>query len=75
MSRASAGVLAGAPRWRQVAAVEDSITEFAFRGDDLFLLSTRDAPNGRVLRTSLSAPDLARATEAVAAERGRSSSG
>jgi prolyl oligopeptidase len=62
-----ADVLAGAPDWQAVAGVEDSITDFTFRGDDLYLLSTRDAPNGRMLRTSLSAPDLQGADE-VAAE-------
>lgn len=61
-----ADVLSGAPNWRKVAGVDDSITDFAFRGEDLFLLSTKGAPNGRVLRTSLSAPGLANAAEVVA---------
>jgi prolyl oligopeptidase len=60
-----ADVLAGKPQWKRVCGVEDEVTGFAFRADELFLLSTRDAPNARVLRTSLSAPDLARAAVSV----------
>ncbi len=60
-----ADVLAGAPQWKRVCGVEDEVTGFAFRADELFLLSTLDAPNGRVLRTSLSAPDLAKAAVSV----------
>lgn len=60
-----ADVLAGKPLWQRVCGVEDEVTGFAFGADTLFLLSTRDAPNARVLRTSLSAPDLAKAAVAV----------
>lgn len=61
-----ADVLAGRPRWQRVCTVEDEVTGFAFRGDELFLLSTRGAPNARVLRTALSAPAIAQAQVAVA---------
>jgi len=60
-----ADVLASKPQWKRVCGVEDEVTGFAFRADELFLLSTRDAPNARVLRTSMSAPDLAKAAVAV----------
>ena len=58
-------VLANQPQWRKVCDVADEVTGFAFRGDELFLQTTRDAPNAKVLRTKLSAPDLARATTVV----------
>ena len=51
----------GRPRWRKVCDVADEVVGFAFRGDDLFLLTTRDAPNGRVVKTSMERPDLANA--------------
>ncbi len=60
-----ADVLAGQPQWKRVCGVEDEVTGFAFRADELFLLSTHNAPNARVLRTSLSAPDLAKAASSV----------
>jgi prolyl oligopeptidase len=50
-------VLANQPQWRKVCDVADEVTGFAFRGDELFLQTTRDAPNAKVLRTTLSAPD------------------
>jgi prolyl oligopeptidase len=56
-----AGVLAGRPQWRKVCDVADEVVAFAFRGDDLFLLTTRDAPNGRIVRTSMGRPDFATA--------------
>lgn len=58
-------VLAGRPQWRQVCDVADEVTGFAFRGDELYLQTTRGAPNAKVLRTSLAAPDLARAQTVV----------
>lgn len=60
-----ADVLAGKPQWKRVCGIEDEVIGFAFRADELFLLCTRNAPNARVLRTSLSAPDLAKAAVAV----------
>jgi prolyl oligopeptidase len=63
-------VIAGRPRWRKVCDIADEVVRIAFAGDALYLLTTRDAPNGRILRTSLSAPDLARA-EVIVAETSR----
>jgi len=60
-----AGVLAGKPQWRKVCDVADEVTGVAFRGDELYLQSTRDAPNAKVLKTTLSAPDLAKAVTVV----------
>ncbi len=56
-----AEAVAGRPRWRKVCDVEDEVVSFAFKGDDLFLLTTRNAPNGRLIRTSMAQPDLASA--------------
>ncbi|MEP7124671.1 MAG: prolyl oligopeptidase family serine peptidase [Byssovorax sp.] len=53
--------------WRKITdAAADSITAFDVRGDDLFLLSRSGAPRGKVLRVSLSHPNLARATTLIA---------
>ncbi|HQR20303.1 MAG TPA: prolyl oligopeptidase family serine peptidase [Burkholderiaceae bacterium] len=58
-------VLARQPQWRKVCDVADEVTGFAFRGDELYLQTTRNATNAKVLKTSLSAPDLARAATVV----------
>ncbi len=58
-------VLAGQPQWRKVCDVADEVTGFAFRGDDLYLQSTHDTPNAKILKTSMSAPDIARASTVV----------
>ena len=44
--------------WRRIVAVEDKVREFAVHGDDLYLISGKNAPRFRVLRTSLAKPDL-----------------
>lgn len=60
-----ADVLAGRPAWRRVCTLADEVVGTAVRGNDLFLLTTRDAPNGKLLRTPMDAPDLARAATVV----------
>ena len=60
-----ADLLKGSPRWKPVATLQDEVTGFGWKGDDLYLLTTRDAENGRIVKTSLSAPDLATATTVV----------
>jgi prolyl oligopeptidase len=52
-------------RWTKVADDSEDITNLDVHGDDLFLLSHKDASRFKVLRTSLSHPDLAKATLAV----------
>ena len=53
--------------WRKITdAAADAVTAFDVRGDDLFLLSHSGAPRGKVLRVSLSHPNLARATTLIA---------
>jgi prolyl oligopeptidase len=52
---------AGEPRWTRVADFSDTIVDSHWAGDDLYLVSRKGSSNGRVLRTSASKPDLARA--------------
>jgi prolyl oligopeptidase len=51
--------------WKKVADDSDDITALDVYGDDLFLLSHKDASRYKVLRTSLSNPDLAKAALVV----------
>jgi prolyl oligopeptidase len=51
--------------WKKVADDSEDITNFDVHGDDLFLLSHKDASRYKVLRASLSNPDLAKATLVV----------
>ncbi|MCU1272923.1 MAG: family peptidase [Bryobacterales bacterium] len=51
--------------WKKVADDSEDITNLDVHGDDLFLLSHKDASRYKVLRTSLSSPDLAKATLVV----------
>jgi len=60
-----AEVVAGRARWRQVCTIEDEVTGFAFDASQLYLLSTRGAENGKVLRTPLASASYADATLAV----------
>jgi prolyl oligopeptidase len=51
--------------WKKVADDSDDITALDVYGDNLFLLSHKDASRYKVLRTSLSNPDLAKAALVV----------
>jgi prolyl oligopeptidase len=51
--------------WTKAASVDDKVTDVALQGDDLFLLSFDHAPNGKLLKTSASHPDLKTATVTV----------
>lgn len=66
---AALGQAAGAGKpeipWRKVCDVDDQVTDIAAHGDTLFLLTHKDAPRFKILRTSLSHPDLAQAEVAV----------
>ena len=52
-------------RWQRLASPKDEITSFEVHGDDLYLLSTRGARRGKILKTSLTHPRLDRATVIV----------
>src|SRR6516225_1575748 len=59
------GTPTAATAWKKVADDSDDITSLDIHGDDLFLLSHKDASRYKVLRTSLSHPDLAKAAMIV----------
>ena len=58
-------VVAGKPVWTPVCTPADSVTATALMGDDLYLLTHKDAPRFRVLKTSATKPSLANATEVI----------
>ncbi len=58
-------VIAGHPRWRKVCDVADEVVGASFREDALYLLTTKGAQNGKVLRTSMSEPSIESAPVAV----------
>ncbi|HEX3985313.1 MAG TPA: prolyl oligopeptidase family serine peptidase [Acidobacteriaceae bacterium] len=51
--------------WVKICDVSDDVTNFDAHGDDLYLLSHKDAPRFKVLRTSLEHPDVAHAEVVV----------
>jgi prolyl oligopeptidase len=51
--------------WKKVADESDAVTGLDVHADQIYLLSHKDASHFKVLRTSLSAPDLAHAAVAV----------
>ena len=61
-----ADLIAGKPRFLPLAMEEDLVVSVSAAGDDLFFISNRGVPRGRVLVTSLSAPSLAAAAEVLA---------
>lgn len=49
------------PSWRRLFAFTDSVGAIAVHGADLYVLTRKGAPVGRIVRTQLSNPDLASA--------------
>lgn len=49
-----ADVAAGRRNWREIGGYDDRLTDAALVGDRLYLLTSRDAPRGAVLRVDLS---------------------
>lgn len=60
-----ADLVAGRPSFAKIAGFDDIVTSIAMNGDDLYLLSNRDAIRGRVLLTSAAKPDFAAAREVL----------
>ena len=60
-----ADVLAGRAAWRRACTVDDEVVDFAFDADDLYLLTTRGADNGQLLRTPIASAAFASATTVV----------
>jgi len=52
--------------WRKAFDVEDEVTRFRVRGDDLFLMTHKNAPRFKVIKTSTAKPDVAAAEVVVA---------
>lgn len=57
-----ADVLRRNPSWQCVADYDDLVEDAVVHGDALFLLTTKDAPNGRVIRVPVGRPALDGAT-------------
>ena len=59
------------PAWREVAALSDDVVRtatapsFAIHGDDVYVLTSKDAPRYKVIRTDARHPDLASAETVV----------
>jgi prolyl oligopeptidase len=59
-------VLKGRARWTAVADFADEVTGADLQGDDLYLLSNRGHPRGRILKVSAQSPSVKSAREVVA---------
>ncbi|WP_165357143.1 prolyl oligopeptidase family serine peptidase [Sphingosinicella sp. CPCC 101087] len=57
------GAQQGRPVWRRVCGKADEVASIEIHGDDLYLLSHKGAPRGRLLKTSVSSPELSSAEE------------
>jgi prolyl oligopeptidase len=53
--------------WRKVCDAADEVTDYAARGDDLYLVTSKGAPRYKVVRVDLRDPDLAAARTVVPA--------
>ena len=51
--------------WKKICDEEDDVSSFDFKGDDIYLLSHKNASRFKVLHTKLSNPDLAHAEVVV----------
>jgi prolyl oligopeptidase len=60
-----ADVLAGRAHWTSIADFPDEVTDVAVDEHDIYLLANKGTPRGRVLRTSVDAPSVTQAHEAV----------
>ena len=60
-----ADAIAGRANWAEFATFEDEITDAELVGDTLYLLTTKDAPRGKVLKLDARDPQLAKATVVV----------
>ena len=49
------------PTWHKVANFADGVTDIAIHGDDLYLLTYKDAPRYKIVRIDARRPDLASA--------------
>jgi prolyl oligopeptidase len=49
------------PAWRKIADLADGVTDISVHGDDLYLLTYKDAPRYKIVRIDARKPDLAAA--------------
>lgn len=56
---------AGSPVWHKAVDSGDQVTDFAEHNGALYLLTHKDAPRYKVVRTALARPDFAKATVVV----------
>jgi prolyl oligopeptidase len=60
-----AEVIAGRATWTPFATFADEVTDLELDGDDLYLLVNKGTPRGRVVKTSATAPDIAKAAVVI----------
>ena len=53
--------------WKKAVDTDDAVTDFTVAGPHLYLMTHKDAPRFKVLRTSLAQPDVAKASVAIPA--------
>jgi prolyl oligopeptidase len=53
--------------WRRIASLDDEIAAVDLHGDELYMLTYKNTPRYKILRTSLTKPDLTKAATAVPA--------
>ncbi len=60
-------LLTGAVPWVQITQESDLVTDFAVVEDSIYLITAKDAPRFKLVRTTLSSPNFADAREVIAA--------
>jgi prolyl oligopeptidase len=55
----------GKPDWSRICTTDDAVTNAALWKDDLYLLTHKDAPRFRLVKTKTSAPSFANAVEVM----------
>ncbi|MFK7829308.1 MAG: prolyl oligopeptidase family serine peptidase [Congregibacter sp.] len=58
-------LLSGDIPWVQISAEADMVTDFAMEGEDIYLLTSKDAPRAKLIRTSLLEPSLVNAAVVI----------
>jgi prolyl oligopeptidase len=55
--------------WVKICDPKDKVTDFAVRGDDIYLMTHRESPRFSVVKTSLAKPDMAGAATVIPASK------
>jgi prolyl oligopeptidase len=56
--------------WKKICDVEDAVTSSTIHGSEIYILSHKDSPRFKIIRTSLGSPDLARAETVIPQREG-----